>query len=134
MPVSTQVIGVRRITMKFLNAFGLTSAINRGVKEEAEKVVKTSLAGAGNYPPAPTSSTYIRTFRLGNSWSVVQQGWMRYLIENPTTYAMFVVGNAQGIGQAWMHVRRWWKMRDRVQAALPAFRKAIRKRVTDYLS
>lgn len=62
---------------------------------------------------------YKRTGRLGRSWVIERKGDNGYVIKNdarsPKTrkrYAQYVVGNAYGAGQAWMHKGRWDVFRD----------------------
>jgi hypothetical protein len=72
---------------------------------------------------------YRRTGRLGRSWTIDKAGDSGYVIKNnardPRTgkaYGHYVVGNAYGTGQAWMHKNRWQVLRDVVDeevAALP---------------
>ena len=59
---------------------------------------------------------YQRTGLLGASWSIdsTDNG---YMISNSASrkgrfYAKYVVGNAYGLAQAWMHVGRWQLLRD----------------------
>jgi hypothetical protein len=63
------------------------------------------------YPPAPPMSTYVRTGRLGGNYTITPKS-NGYTIANNTSYSKYVVGNAQGLEQAWMHQGRWQKFRD----------------------
>jgi hypothetical protein len=68
------------------------------------------------YPPPRINQTYIRTFTLGDSWEI-QSNQNGYTVRNDTPYAKYVVGNAYGLEQAWMHVstdqgKRWSLFRD----------------------
>jgi hypothetical protein len=63
------------------------------------------------YPPPPTYSTYVRTGTLGAGWEVVSRS-DGYTIRNDTPYTKYVVGNAYGLEQAWMHQDRWQLLRD----------------------
>jgi hypothetical protein len=64
-----------------------------------------------DYPPPPFGSSYIRTGRLGGGWNITRRS-NGYTIRNSTTYTKYVVGNAYGLEQAWMHVGRWQVFRD----------------------
>jgi hypothetical protein len=63
------------------------------------------------YPPAPPMSTYVRTGTLGAGWSI-ESKTDGYTIRNDTPYTKYVVGNAYGLEQAWMHQGRWQLQRD----------------------
>jgi hypothetical protein len=67
---------------------------------------------------------YKRTGRLGRSWRIseINRG---YVIENTASfrghaYAGYVVGDAYGTNQAWMHAGRWEKFRDVTEEELKA--------------
>lgn len=68
------------------------------------------LWGMRNYAPPPAGSTYIRTGRLGDSWSSSELDWSAFVFENRADYAGLVVGE----DQAWMHRGRWWRATDRI--------------------
>jgi hypothetical protein len=63
------------------------------------------------YPPPPPASTYMRTGTLGAGWTITPTT-NGYMIRNDTPYTKWVVGNAYGLEQAWMHVGRWQLLRD----------------------
>jgi hypothetical protein len=63
------------------------------------------------YPPAPPMSTYVRTGTLGGGWQITSKP-DGYTIRNDTPYTKYVVGNAYGLEQAWMHQGRWKLQRD----------------------
>jgi hypothetical protein len=73
----------------------------------AQAIVRTMKV----YPPPPAASRYVRTGMLGGGWGIVAQT-NGYTLKNDTPYTKYVVGNAYGIEQAWMHVGRWQKLRD----------------------
>jgi hypothetical protein len=62
------------------------------------------------------SGHYRRTGLLGASWAIENTD-NGYMITNTASrkgrfYAKYVVGNAYGLAQAWMHVGRWQLLRD----------------------
>jgi hypothetical protein len=57
------------------------------------------------------STTYKRTYRFRAGWSLEAYD-LGYRIRNKMSYSRFVVGNAYGQGQAWMHVGTWRLFRD----------------------
>ena len=68
------------------------------------------------YPPPRRGQRYIRTFRLQRGWNIKQAN-NGYSINNATSYTKFVVGDAFGTSQAWMHIStdqgpRWPLMRN----------------------
>ena len=68
------------------------------------------------YPPERIDQKYRRTGRLGDSWQI-QSKDNGYTVLNDTPYTKFVVGDAYGLQQAWMHVstdqgKRWSLFRD----------------------
>ena len=80
------------------------------------------------YPPKPANSKYVRTGNLANRFAVKRMGLARYRIDNRATYASYVIGDSGGpLGQAWMHVGRWWQMRPIVEDEMPELRAAIEK-------
>lgn len=73
----------------------------------AQAIVRTMK----QYPPPPPASTYVRTGTLGAGWQITSRD-NGYMISNDTPYAKYVVGNAYGLEQAWMHQGRWQLQRD----------------------
>lgn len=63
------------------------------------------------YPPERPAQTYIRTGTLGGGWTITPNT-NGYTIRNDTPYTKYVVGNAYGLEQAWMHTGRWNLLRD----------------------
>ncbi len=77
------------------------------IYQTAQAIVRTMKS----YPPPPAASTYVRTFTLGGGWMIISRS-DGYTIRNDTPYTKYVVGNAYGLEQAWMHVGRWQVFRD----------------------
>ncbi len=103
---------------------GATMAAVQKVRAEvpqiAEKninaVVKRVQKQMQNYPPPPSGSRYTRTYLFKNSWRITKQA-RGFKLENTAStrrgrYGNYVVGDALGAGQAWMHVGRWLLFRD----------------------
>ena len=70
---------------------------------------------AKKYPPKRPGQKYIRTGRLGRSWSSRGTGNLEVTIRNRAAfkgrfYAPYVVGD----NQSWMHVGRWWIGRESI--------------------
>ena len=81
------------------------------------------------YPPPPPASMYIRTGTLGGGWMIVSNS-NGYTIRNDTHYTKWVVGNAYGLEQAWMHVGRWQKLRDVTEEETGKLPAEIEKEIT----
>ncbi len=70
------------------------------------------------YPSKRPGQKYKRTGRLANSWKVERGKPGQVAIVNSAKgprgqlYPTYVVGDAKGDKQAWMHSKRWWKARD----------------------
>lgn len=87
------------------------------------------------YPAPPPNSSYVRTYNLKNRWrsrvvrhgvQILNQAGIR---RRSGPYAIYPVGDAQGRGQAWMHVGRWWRFVDKLKPALRKLRKRLEKRI-----
>jgi len=105
---------------------GATMAAMQNVRAEVpkisdrniEKTVKRIVKHMQDYPPERSGQTYRRTYQFRNSWKITRQ--MRgYKAENTASgrsgrYGNYVVGDALGAGQAWMHTGRWLLFRDAV--------------------
>ncbi len=61
---------------------------------------------------------YVRTGRLGANTKVTRQAARQYTLTSRAPYARYVVGNAQGMGQAEVHKGRWPLLRQAVVKAL----------------
>jgi hypothetical protein len=87
------------------------------------------------YPPRRPGQKYVRTGRLANSWSAQRAGPGKWTISNKAkgkrgqNYAVFVIGDKSGGGQAWMHKGRWWRARDVIEKEVPALRQQLRAAV-----
>lgn len=76
------------------------------------------------YPPPRPGQTYRRTGNLGRGWAIrINQGSVT--IHNAMPYAGYVVGDAKGAGQAWMHRGRWWVARDAIDEARPLLKAMV---------
>ena len=75
------------------------------------------------YPPKPATSTYVRKRFFGGiagSFSARRISTGVWNINNSRPYASYVIGPRQ----AWMHVGRWWQMRDEMQKRMPDLTRA----------
>lgn len=76
------------------------------------------------YPPQRPGQKYIRTGRLGAGWDI-RINPASITIYNHMAYAGYVVGDAKGNKQAWMHRGRWWLARDVITAARPMLKTMV---------
>ena len=81
------------------------------------------------YPPERPGQTYIRTGRLGGGWMIIPNT-NGYTTRNNVPYTKYVVGNAYGLEQAWMHEGRWNLLRDVQEEEVAKLPKAIEDEIT----
>ena len=101
--ISLAIIGDKELILALKN----TAVIQRELIEAGNKSVVVVHKRASTYPPARSSSTYRRTRRLGNSWTMEVKpigGGVRSIVKNPTDYGPFVMGTRD---QASVHQGRW---------------------------
>lgn len=88
---------------------------------EAYPAERPGQSKTGSHPILGTTYTavrYKRTGKLGRSWRIEKAGNSGYIIRNDArdkrrrAYGRYVVGDAYGTGQAWMHRGRWQVLRD----------------------
>jgi hypothetical protein len=96
----------------------LDDVIGRELGRWAEDVLDDHLYGEDKYAPPPPNSRYIRTGRLGRGYGLMRHSRTAVRIFNLTPYTGYVVGDADGRGQAGIHQGRWWLARQRVEARL----------------
>ena len=83
------------------------------------------------YPSRPAGSKYIRTGRLANSWFANREQMGVWSIQNSASYSGYVVGDAKGNKQAYMHKGRWWIGRNIIEDHVPELRRSIVEALTD---
>lgn len=74
-------------------------------------------------------STYIRSYLFRAGWSIEKYD-LGYRILNWVPYGHFVVGNAFGVGQAWMHVGVWRPFREVTEEEANKLPEAVRDELT----
>ena len=87
------------------------------------------LLKAKPYPPKRPGQTYRRTGNLANGWSARRIKVGSWTLVNNVSYATYVVGDAKGVGVAWMHKDRWWK----AAAVFEENRRALVRALTEAL-
>lgn len=117
-----------RLTFSIKNA----EIVRKGLEDlesEIPKISRRRIFDAMNritremesYPPERPKQKYKRTGRFGFSWYVDKTD-IGYVIRNTAkdkrgvAYGKYVVGDAYGLSQAWMHKGRWPLFRDVVDA------------------
>lgn len=81
------------------------------------------------YPPERPGQIYIRTGTLGAGWEITSNA-NGYTIRNDTPYTKWVVGNAYGLEQAWMHQGRWNLQRDVTDEEVQKLPEEIEKEIS----
>lgn len=111
-------LSIRVINAKLVakNLQDLHAEIPKISRDHIQRAGKRIIAQMKKYPPARSTSTYSRTYRLRDSWRVVDTSKGITISGDPVNrgrhYGTFVVGDAEGEGQAWMHVGTWLLFRD----------------------
>jgi hypothetical protein len=86
------------------------------------------------YPPERPGQRYVRTGNMFYHWFIVPVEDIGYQIGNSATkdgtaYPKFVVGDAYGTSQAWMHKGRWPRFRDVTEEELESLPKEIQDQI-----
>ena len=89
----------------------LSREVPRVGREQIYRTMQGIVRRMKEYPPPPPFSSYTRTGTLGGGWHITPNG-NGYTVSNGTPYTAYVVGNAYGLEQAWMHQGRWQLVRD----------------------
>ena len=117
-------------------------------RQQIRTVVNRIVRRMQVYPPEPAHRTRVsqhatlgtiftktgRTGRLFRSWAVLEIKGKGYAVENRAAkrgkeYARYVVGDAYGTGQAWMHKGRWMIYRDVVDEEVEKLPKPIAEQI-----
>lgn len=85
------------------------------------------------YPSPRPGQTYMRTGQLARRWSVRNNEGGATIFNNRPG-AIFVIGDGQGGGQAWMHVGRWWRAVDIIRNERHALGDMLIKKLNKLLS
>jgi hypothetical protein len=100
------------------------------IRRTMEAIVKTMKV----YPSAPAGSRYVRTYKLRDSWRITQTVTGYKVSADPTNkgrrYGRYVVGFADGDGQAWMHVGRWSLLRDVMEREIDKLPPAVSNEIS----
>jgi hypothetical protein len=126
------------MALQFSFAFRNAELVRMGLQSLGDEVPKiarktiydTQLAIVRRMKQYPNRiSRYKRTYRFRAGWSIESYD-LGYRIHNRTPYSRYVVGNAYGQGQAWMHVGVWTPFRDVVDEEVAKLPEAIRKELS----
>lgn len=95
----------------------------RTVLERVKRVMEA-------YPAERPGQTYKRTGNLFSGWRLRQlENNKGYSLGNVREYAQYVVGDAYGTSQAWMHKGRWSNFRDVTEKELEAVPEELEKEI-----
>lgn len=111
-------IGAAEIERVLAKGIDLDDPIARAMGEWATETLDGQLYGMGNYAPPPPNSRYIRTGNLGAGWGLMRHSRTGVTFFNMTPYAVYVIGDDNGHGQA-RHMGHWWLARKRIEDRLP---------------
>lgn len=121
---SIEVRGVNRVRNSLRRlAADTPELIDSDIRDWSQDTRK-ALKGT-KYPAKRPGQTYVRTGRLANSFAVNREGKASYAIQNRASYAVYVIGDARGQNQAWMHEGRWWTMREEIEKRTPELVKKL---------
>ena len=128
--LSLTVTNAELVRMGLQNLAAEVPKIGQGqIWNSAQAIVKRMK----QYPPERINQRYRRTGTLGYGWGVLKKN-NGYTVQNDTPYTKYVVGNAYGLEQAWMHVstdqgKRWNVLRDVVEEEVNLLPKAINEEI-----
>lgn len=74
---------------------------------------------------------YERTGRYGGGFQVVRNGPQNYTLQNRVAYAVYVGGDSNNQGQAWMHQGRWPLIRETVDKFVEPMVQQIEHEIDD---
>lgn len=107
----------------------LSAEIPKIGREQIYRTGQAIIRRMKEYPAPPPQSLYIRTGTLGGGWTLTSNT-NGYTIRNNTPYTKYVVGNAYGLEQAFMHVGRWQVFRDVQEEEVAKLPPEIEKEIT----
>src|SRR6185295_1133982 len=123
--ITIKAVGAEEVARK-LNQYG--SQVPRVISDQNRATVESARRILQVYPPG--RGGYVRTGKLGRGWNIAKASFLGWRLSNSVKYAVYVVGNSEGSGQAWMHVGRWRTMRkvvdDQQRGAKTQLHKALR--------
>jgi hypothetical protein len=106
--ISVTVVNGELVRQGLQNLQAAIPQIGRKVIYDKMNVIAVSMR---KYPPQRARSRYIRTYRLRDSVTVLRlnNGYAIEIdpVQRGRHYGKYVIGNARGDEQAWMHVGRW---------------------------
>ncbi len=84
-----------------------------------------------DYPPKRPNQKYVRTFTFMRAWHVQRKPKYtqitNYAEQRGVNYAGYVVGNALGYKQAWMHAGRWKSFRKLIDLRFEKINESVKK-------
>lgn len=124
-----------QLSLSFRNAelvrMGLQNLAAEIPKIARKPIYDTSLAIVRREKEYPTrfGSRYKRTYRFRANWTISSYE-LGYKIENRTPYGRYVVGDAFGGGQAWMHQGIWKPFREVAEEETAKLPEAVRNELS----
>lgn len=123
-----QVYGARAVANELRTAAaGMQRRVTNATYAWAQSRVVSQLS-VMTYPPKRPGQRYVRTYRLRNGWTVTAKG-KGVTIANRMPYAGYVMGDARGQRQAWMHRGRWPLVKTIIDKERPRLKAGIEDEV-----
>ena len=97
---------------------GANDIIKKHTRSEAERLRKRK------YPPKLPNQKYVRTGRLGRSFTPFQRGASVFGVRNDTPYGVWVIWRG---AQVSIHAGRWWTFQREVENNVRKLRAALDK-------
>lgn len=92
---------------------------------KAMQWIKKKMSYTQNSPPKRSGQKYVRTFNMMQKYRIGKTGAGNYYFEAAAPYSKYVLGDARGIGQAWMHKDRWFTMRGMIEWVVARLPKSV---------
>lgn len=106
----------------------LSAAIPKIARSDIEGVHKRVIKQMQDYPPERPAQKYVRTYEFKKTWRIKPTPKGARL-SSSFDKSMYVVGDAVGKGQAWMHVGRWLLFRDVVDYEMTKLNDTVEKHI-----
>lgn len=117
-----------RVANRYRSLVAKSDAVLEPIVESYIKDLRAELSRK-RYPPKLAGQRYVRTGRLGSSYSARRVGKSSWSVMNSAPYSQYVVDEKR---QAGIHQGRWYTMQEIEREKRPELRDRIVKAVTDY--
>ena len=131
MQLRIKVEGVDKVRVGLQQLAGeIKESAAKEIPDKLDKVIKTMQ----KYPAKRPGQKYKRTYKLRDNWKVEKDGKKKWKISNRARfkgkeYPHYVVGDALGNRQAWMHKGRWKVFREVLDKSIGQIMTGVEGRV-----